>query len=307
MNARTHDHPSTSRRPGRLGRRLAAASVVAATMFGLAAGPASAGPGFGDNVATIKQTGFQAYGTYAHMQWTADVPSTVIEVSTALPQQVNGKWQFPGAAMKDSVLKSGGAFEYYAFPLHPGTKYNVILTAPATGNKGMAQVRGGFTTKTRVQLLTTFNSIHVIDDGDDGIKGAGDLWWHFKTSYSPWSDGWHKSASSGSTFAVNPEGEGSYVAGALNFNDPSSVTVTLQGIEDDVWGAGDWSCGLFGQYSGEPDTWSGDCSEGAFAQTVVQLPTYFFESNAVPFTASTPTSRVPMQFSVTGTVQAIYA
>ena len=142
----------------------------------------------------------------------------------------------------------------------------------------------------RVQLLTTFDSIHVINDGDGGTKGAGDLWWHFDTSYSSWSDGWHKSASSGDTFAVNPEGEGSYVAGALYLNSPPSVTVTLQGIEDDVWGAGDWSCGLFGQYSGEPDTWSNHCSEGAFAQAQVQLPTYFFEGNAVPFTASTPTT-----------------
>jgi hypothetical protein len=305
MNATTHDHRSTSRRPGRLGRRLAAASVVAATMFGLTTGPASAD--FGANVATIKQTGFQAYGTYAHMQWTADVPSTVIEVSTASAQQVNGKWQFPGAAMKQTVQKSGGAFEYYAQPLKPATTYHVILTALASGTKGSAQAKGEFTTKTRMQLITTFDSIHVIDDGDDGIKGAGDLWWHFDTSYSSWSDGWHRSASSGSTFAVNPEGEGSYVAGALYLNSPSSVTVTLQGIEDDVWGAGDWDCGIFGQYSGEPDTWSNSCSEGAFAQTVVQLPTYLFEGNAVPFTASTPTTRVPMQFSVSGTVQAIYA
>ncbi|MEA2900825.1 MAG: hypothetical protein QOH36_712 [Actinomycetota bacterium] len=306
MNARTRTrtHKPTTRPTARLARRLAAASVVAATMFGLAAGPASAD--FGANVATIKQTGFQAYGTYAHMQWTADVPSTVIEVSTATPQQVNGKWQFPGPAMKQTVPKSGGAFEYYALALKPATKYHVILTAPANGNKGSAQAKGEFTTKARVQLLTTFDSIHVIDDGDGGTKGAGDLWWHFDTSYSSWSDGWHKSASSGDTFAVNPDGEGSYVAGALYLNNPSSVTVTLQGIEDDVWGIGDWSCGLFGQYSGEPDTWSGDCSEGAFAQTVVQLPTYVFEGNAIPFTASTPTSRVPMQFSVSGTVQAIY-
>ena len=62
-------------------------------------------------------------------------------------------------------------------------------------------------------------------------------------------------------------------------------------------------------YSGEPDTWSGDCSEGAFAQAQVQLPTYFLEGKAVPFTASTPTdtSRVPMQFTVSGTVRAVYA
>ena len=37
----------------------------------------------------------QAYGTYAHMQWTANIPTTVIEVSTAVPQQVNGKWRSP--------------------------------------------------------------------------------------------------------------------------------------------------------------------------------------------------------------------
>ena len=72
MNARTHSHTSTTRPTGRLGRRLAAAAAVAATLFGVAAGPASAD--FGANIATIKQTGFQAHGTYAHMQWTAERP-----------------------------------------------------------------------------------------------------------------------------------------------------------------------------------------------------------------------------------------
>ena len=142
MNARTHNHTSTPRRTGRFGRRLAAASVVAATLFGLAAGPASAD--FGANVATIKQTGFQAHGTYAHMQWTADVLSTVIEVSTAAPQQVNGKWQFPGPATKATVPMQGGKFEYYARPLQPAHQVQRDPHRSGQWKQGNGPGQGGF-------------------------------------------------------------------------------------------------------------------------------------------------------------------
>ena len=142
MSARTPNHTSTTRPTGRLARRLAAASVVAATLFGLAAGPASAD--FGANVATIKQTGFQAHGTYAHMQWTANVLSTVIEVSTAVAAAGERQVAVPrDPAMKQTVPMQGGEFEYYARRCKPATKYNVILTARPAETRDRPRPRGG--------------------------------------------------------------------------------------------------------------------------------------------------------------------
>ena len=306
MNTTTRNLTSNSRRTGRLARRLAAASVVAGTLFGVAAGPASAGPGLGGNVATIKQTGLQRGGTYAGLQWTANVPSTVVEISTNAPQQVNGTWKFAMSPTAATVQKENGAFQYDALGLKPSTKYHVILTALASGNVGANQAVGEFTTKIRTLVLASFDSIHVIDDGDSGTKGAGDLWWHFDTSFSSWSSGWHRSATSGSTFAVDFNGVGPIVAGGCCVTG-SSVTVTLQAVEDDVYGPHDSRAAGFGEYSGAPETWSTHCSEGAFAQAEVQLPSYVWESQPRSFEATTGTSgRTPIQFTVSGTVQAIY-
>ena len=145
---------------------------------------------------------------------------------------------------------SRGRVEYYAQPLKPATKYHVVLTALASGNLGSAQAKGEFTTKARIQLLTSFDSIHVSNDGDGGTKGAGDLWWHFDTSYSSWSDGWHRVGVERWTPSPStPTAKARTVAGALHLNGPSSVTVTSQGIEDDD-GLGDFGCGSFGSLLG---------------------------------------------------------
>lgn len=294
-------------RAGRIGLSLAAASAVVATLIGPAAGSASAGLPLG-NQATITQTGLDVGGTWAELRWTANVSSTVVETAPTPPQQVNGKWQFAYSHTTQTVQKQNGGFKYLALPLSTDTTYYVVLTTPATGNLASTQVKGQFRTKARTNTRVTFDEIHVISDADSGLKGEGDLWWFFDTSFSQWSNGWNRPADSGDTFAVAPTGHPGYAISGWGSTAPS-VTVTVQGAEDDVWGYGDWACGLMSSshpWSGEPSQESNDCYETAFAQAEVKFPTHYFEGNEVPFTATVGRSPA-LQFTVTGTIQATYA
>ncbi len=66
-------------------RRLIAAGAVAGSLVGLLPTQASADLGYAAGV-TIKQTGLLVRGTWAQLQWTANVGSTKLEVSSAAPR-----------------------------------------------------------------------------------------------------------------------------------------------------------------------------------------------------------------------------
>lgn len=298
----------TSRRIGRLGLRAAATSLVMALSIGAAAGSASADLGVGPK-AKITQTGLAVHGTWANLRWTANVSSwTLIRISTAPPALENGVWTSPPDSTYGVVHKENGEYSYNALALKPATKYHVVITTPAEGDLALTQAVGQFTTKKIVSIKATFDKVHVSDDGDGLGKGAGDLWWYFSTSFASWTPGWHRSTSSGDSFTV-PAERG--VLSALNPYVGSAVTVTLQAAEDDIaWNDGSCNVGHTGF-----DTWKGggalidsyDCAEYSFAQTTVNLPGYVWESQPAAFSASTPSSRSPLGFTVNGKIQVTYA
>ena len=306
MNTTTHPRP-TSRRTGRLGLRVAAASVVMASLIGAVAGTASADLGVGSK-AKITQTGLAVHGTWANLRWTANVSgSTTIRISTTPPTLENGVWKSPADSTYGVVPKQNGEYSYNALALKPATKYHVVITTPAEGDLALTQVVGQFTTKKIVSIKATFDEVHVSDDGDGVGKGAGDLWWYFGTSFASWTPGWHRSTSSGDSFAVPAE------RGVLSATNPyvgSAVTVTLQAAEDDIaWNDGSCNVGHTGfeTWNWAPLIDSYDCAEYSFAQTLVQLPTYVWEDQPRSFKASTPSSRTPLGFTVSGTIQVTYA
>ena len=289
-------------------RRLVAATAVAGSLVGVLASSASADLGYGAG-ATIKQTGLAVHGTWAQLDWTANVPSTKLEVSPAAPKLVSGKWTFDSTILSTTVPKENGAFSKSVMSLDPASKYHVVLTTPQTGNLVSTQAVGQFTTLARTQVAVTFDEIHVIDDADGVGKGAGDLWWYFDTSFSGWSTGWHRPADSGDTFAVDyhaggsSRGQGNYEAYGTNV--PNAFQVTTQALEDDI-GWNDFGCsGEFETPAGLPEQGSNDCTESAYASATLSLPTFVFESNVMPFTLTT--ERGAVKFSVTGTYKATYA
>ena len=303
MKITTRPRP-TSRPARRIGLRVAATSLVMASLIGTAAGTASADLGVGSK-AKITQTSLAVHGTYAHLEWTANVSSwTLIRISTTPPTLKDGFWTSPPDSTYGVVHKQNGEYSYNALDLKPNTKYHVVLTTPAEGDLALTQAVGQFTTKRIVSIKATFDQVHVSDDGDGFGKGAGDLWWYFSTSFTPWTDGWYRPTSSGDSFTVPAErGE----LGALNPYVGKSVTVTLQGRDDDVAGFKDFGCGLFDKWIGEPAIGSNNCADLSYASTLVELPTYVWEDQPKPFAASTPSSRTPLVFSVTGTIQVTYA
>jgi hypothetical protein len=289
-------------------RRLVAATAVTGSLMGVLASSASADLGYTTG-ATIKQTGLDVHGTWAQLQWTANVASTKLDVSLSQPKLVNGKWTFDSTVLSTTVSKENGAFTKTLSGLIPAHTYKVILTTPQTESLASTQALGQFTTLARTQVVVTFDEIHVIDDADGWGKGAGDLWWYFNTTFSGWSTGWHRPADSGDTFAVDfhhpnsSHGIGSYVATGANV--PNAFMVQTQALEDDI-GVGDWSCiGEWETPAGLPYQESNTCAESAYASKTVILPTYIFESVPQPFTLLT--DRGAVKFSVTGTFRAIYS
>ena len=289
-------------------RLLVAAGAIAGSLVAVMPGSASADLQAGAK-ATIKQTGLDVFGTWAQLQWTANVSSTKLEVSPAAPKLVNGRWVFDSTVYSTNVAKQNGVFAENVIALNPGSKYHVVLTTPATQTLVSTQAVGQFTTLARTKVVVTFDEIHVADDADGVGKGAGDLWWYFDTSFSAWSNGWHRPADSGDTFAVDyhsgssSRGQGSYVATGSNV--PDAFLVTTQAIEDDI-GWNDFGCaGLWETQHNLPHQHSTDCADSAYASKTLHLPTFVFESNVQSFTMTTNTG--PVKFSVTGTYKATYA
>lgn len=290
-------------------RHLVAVGAASASLLALAPGSASADLGYTSPSATIKQTGLAVHGTWARLEWSANVSSTKLEVSTSAPKQVNGTWVVDNPVHSSSVPKVDGAFAKSVTGLKPSTKYNVILTTPATANLASTQALGQFTTLTRTQVHVTFDEIHVIDDADGFGKGAGDLWWYFNTTFSGWSTGWHRPADSGDTFEIDyhaggsSHGQGNYEATGTYVAD--AFQVMTQAIEDDIaWN--DYGCsGLWETQTNLPTQGSTTCADSAYASKTIVLPTYAFESNLQTF--SMTTDQGPVKFTVSGTYQATYA
>jgi hypothetical protein len=289
-------------------RHLVAAGAATASLLALAPGSASADLGYTSG-ATITQTGLDVHGTWARLEWTTNVSVTKIEVATSAPKQVNGAWVVDNPVHSSSVPKVDGGFAKSVTGLKPSTKYNVILTTPAMSNLPSTQALGQFTTLTRTQVHVTFDEIHVSDDADGFGKGAGDLWWYFDTSFSGWSNGWHRPASSGDTFTVDYHDGGSS-HGQGNFevtgsNVPYSFKLSTQAIEDDI-SFGDVGCaGLWETQTNLPHQGSTTCADSAYATKTLTLPTFVFEDSVQAFTMTTDSGRV--KFTVTGTYQATYA
>jgi hypothetical protein len=287
-------------------RRLIAVGAVAGSLVAIAPGSASADLQFAAG-ATIKQTGLQVFGTWTRMD--ANVSSTRLDVSSAAPKLVNGRWAFDSTVYSANVAKKNGVFADNVLALNPASKYHVILTTPATTKLVSTQAAGQFTTLARTQVAVTFDEIHVIDDADGFGKGAGDLWWYFDTSFSGWSIGWHRPAHSGDTFAVDyhagssSHGQGNYEASGSNV--PNTFEITTQALEDDIaWNDG--ICGGdFESPFGLPLQQSGDCFQAAYASKTITLPTFVFESAEHSF--SMTTDRGAVKFRVSGTYKATYA
>ncbi len=302
---RTH---STRSAASAVARPLLAIGLITGSLFGLLSGPASAN--WQQAGATIKQTGMTAHGTWAMLEWTANVPSTTVQVSSSPPTLTNGKWSFANAVYAATAYKQNDAFAEQVTGLNPATKYHVILTTPATGNMVSTQALGQFTTLARTQVVVTFNQIHVTDDADGGAKGAGDLWWYFNTTFAGWSDGWQKSAHSGDTIQVNfpddPNASRPVPYKVTGTNVPNAFEVIIQAVEDDTWGYGDSGCPAYDKPNPTfPYEDAESCSQAGYTSKNISLPTFVFESQITPFTMAT--SSGPVKFSVTGTVTATYA
>jgi hypothetical protein len=152
--------------------------------------PRPSGPtdlaGLSDSGLRLTSVTSKALGTWARLRYTTNAPSVTIRVSDHQPVFANDVWTEP---YMDSIIPpetvktvdGGGAMKYDDMMLLPATTYYFIITVPTAVNQLPVQAVGTFTTLHRT-LTISFDTIHVTDDGDPGLKGDGDFTFWFQVN-----------------------------------------------------------------------------------------------------------------------------
>jgi hypothetical protein len=151
------------------------------------AGPAVLGIEVTDSGYSISDVSVTPHGTWAKIRWTTNAPKSTLFITDQQPQFVNGVWtHWSEDIVGVEHFGAPGNLTFKKKLLNPNTKYWYIITAETSGFDKPVQVVGSFTTLTRT-VTVHIDGIHVTDDGDPGLKGAGDFTFWFHENGNEWT------------------------------------------------------------------------------------------------------------------------